>query len=49
MKTATDKKFDSVKFSREIKEKIGAKLSKMTLEEQKKYLKKIRSGEIKLS
>ena len=49
MKTVIEKKFDSVKFFREIKEKIGRKLSTMTLEEQKEFLRKIRSGEIKLS
>ncbi len=45
----TKKKFDSVNFFREIKEKIGKELFKMTLEEQKEFLRKIRSGEIKLS
>ena len=44
----TEKSFDTVKFFRQIKEKIAEKLSTMTLEEQKEYLRKIRDGEIKL-
>ena len=49
MKTKTKKTFDTVKYFRQIKEKIAAKLAKMSLEEQKEYLRKIRSGEIKLT
>ena len=45
----TEKSFDTVKFFRQIKEKIAEKLSTMTLEEQKEYLRKIRDGEIKLA
>lgn len=33
MKTRMDKKFDTVKMAREIKDKLDAKLSKMTTEE----------------
>jgi hypothetical protein len=47
MKTKTDKTFDTVKYFRHIKEKLAEKLYKMTLDEQKEYLRKIRSGEIK--
>jgi hypothetical protein len=49
MKAMTKKTFDTVKFFRLIKEKLAEKLSTMTLEEQKEYLKKIREGEIKLA
>lgn len=44
----TKKSFDTVKFFRQIKEKLAEKLSSMTLKEQKEYLSKIRSGEIKI-
>ena len=49
MKTINKKTFDTVKYFRSIKEKLGEKLSKMTLEEQKEFLRKIRAGEIKLT
>ena len=44
----TEKIFDTVKFFRQIKEKLAEKLSTMTLEEQKEYLRKVREGTIKL-
>lgn len=46
MKTMIKKSFDTVKYFRQIKEKLAEKLATMTLEEQKEYLRKIRSGEI---
>ena len=49
MKTMTEKTYDTVKFFRQIKEKLAEKLSTMTLEEQKEFLRKVRDGEIKLS
>ena len=49
MKTISKKSFDTVKYFRQIKEKLAEKLSAMTLEEQKEYLRKIREGEIKLA
>ena len=49
MKTISKKTFDTVKYFRSIKEKLGEKLSTMTLEEQKEFLRKIREGEIKLT
>jgi hypothetical protein len=45
----TKKTFDTVKYFRQIKEKLAEKLSTMTLEEQKEYLRKIREGKIKLA
>ncbi len=48
MKTATDKSFDTVNFFRNIKAKLAEKLAKMSLEEQKEFLKKVRDGEIKI-
>ncbi|MCX6224438.1 MAG: hypothetical protein NTV01_06750 [Bacteroidia bacterium] len=49
MKTTTKKTFDTVKYFRQIKEKMAEKLCTMTLEEQKEFLRKIRSGDIKLA
>ena len=49
MKTMIKKSFDSIKYFRRLKEKMAEQLAQMTLEEQKEYLRKIRSGEIKLS
>jgi len=45
----TDKTFNTVKFFRQIKEKLAEKLSTMTLEEQKEFLRKVRDGEIKVT
>jgi hypothetical protein len=45
----TKKSFDTVKFFRHIKEKLAEKLSKMTIEEQKEYLRKVREGKIKVA
>lgn len=42
------KSFDSVKFFRQIKEKLAEKLYTMTLEEQKDYLRKVREGKIEI-
>ena len=44
----TEKKFDTVQFFRSIKEKLGARMSNMTLEEQRKFLKQVREGNIKI-
>ena len=38
MKTKTDKKFDSVKMMREIREKISKDTQKMNFKELKKYM-----------
>ena len=45
----TKKSFDTVKFFRQIKEQLAEKLSTMTLDEQKEYLRKVREGEIKIA
>ena len=42
-------KFNSVKFFRNIKQKLSEKLSTMTLAEQKEFLKLVREGKIKLA
>lgn len=42
METKTEKKFDGVKMARDIKDKMDAKLSKMTKEEIVAYFKKQR-------
>ena len=46
MKTKTKKKFDSVEFFRAIKEKLAKRMTGMTLEEQKEFLRKVRDREI---
>jgi len=38
MKTKTDKKFDSVKMMREIRDKISSETENMNFEEFKKYM-----------
>ena len=48
MKTMTEKKFDTVKFFRSIKEKLAIRMSNMTFEEQREFLKQIREGKIKI-
>jgi len=48
MKTKTKKKFDTVNYFRTIKEKLADKMSKMTLEEQKEFMRKVREGKLKL-
>lgn len=49
MKTKTEKSFDTVAFFRAIKEKLAAKMSGMTLEQQKEFMQKVREGKIKIS
>jgi hypothetical protein len=49
MKTKSEKSFDTVAFFRAIKEKLAEKMSGMTLEEQKEFLKKVREGKIKIA
>ncbi len=49
MKATNNKKFDTVKFFRLIKEKLAEKMADMTLEEQKVFLKQVREGKIKIA
>jgi len=49
MKTKIEKKFDTVKFFRSIKEKLAERMVNMTLDEQKEFLRKVREGEIKIA
>jgi hypothetical protein len=49
MKTMIEKKFDTVKFFRSIKEKLAKRMLNMSLEEQKNFLRQVREGEIKIS
>ncbi|MGC9352546.1 MAG: hypothetical protein ACP5D9_01845 [Mariniphaga sp.] len=44
-----EKKFDSVKFFRVIKEKLADRMAGMSLEEQKKFLLEVREGKIKIA
>jgi hypothetical protein len=48
MKTTTEKKFDAVEFFLSIKAKLANRMEKMTLKEQKEFLRKVRDGEIKI-
>jgi len=41
--------FEEIILNHLLKEKIAAQLAKMSLKEQKEFLRKIRSGEIKLT
>jgi hypothetical protein len=47
--TTVEKKFDTVKFFRAVKEKIAAKMEGMTLAEKKEFLKQVREGKIKIA
>ena len=51
MKTDTEiqKKFDSVLYFRKIKEQIARELAGKSFQEQKEYIQKVLSGEIKLN
>ena len=49
MKTIIEKKFDIVKFFRNVKEKLAAKMEGVTLQQQKDFLKQVREGKIKIS
>jgi len=49
MKTKTKKKFDTVEFFRDIKEKLAKKMTGMTLKEQKEFLRKVIEGKIKIA
>ncbi len=51
MKTTMKNKktFDTVKFFRAIKEKLAARMTGMTLEQQKEFLRQVREGKIKIS
>ncbi|MCX6234525.1 MAG: hypothetical protein NT175_07350 [Bacteroidetes bacterium] len=51
MKTDTEiqKKFDSVVYFRKIKEQIAKELADKSFQEQKEYIQKVLSGEIKLN
>ena len=45
----TEKKIDSVRFFRSIKEKLAARMVNMTLEEQREFLKQVKEGKIKIA
>lgn len=49
MKTKKNKIFDSVTFFRAIKEKLAAKMTGMSLEQQKEFMRQVREGKIKLA
>ena len=49
MKTMTEKKFDTVKYFRLIKEKLAARMINMTFEEQREFLKQVKEGKIKIA
>ncbi len=45
----TEKTFDTVIFFRAIKKKLAARMSGMTLEQQKEFLRQVREGKIKIT
>ena len=49
MKHKKEKSFDAVLFFRTIKEKLAAKMTGMSLEEQKRFLQQVREGKIKIA
>ena len=44
----TEKKFDTVKFFRSIKEKLAERMVNMTFDEQKEFLRQVREGKINI-
>ncbi|MDX2197260.1 MAG: hypothetical protein NW207_12670 [Cytophagales bacterium] len=49
MNNVIEKKFDTVTFFRDIKDKLSAKMKGMTLTEKKEFMKKLKNGDIKLA
>ena len=49
MKTTIEEKFDTIKFFRNVKEKLAARIQGMTLQQQQEFLKQVREGKIKIS
>lgn len=49
MKPKKEKSFDTVAFFRVIKEKLAAKMTGMTLEQQKDFMRQVRDGKIKIA
>jgi len=43
------KAFDTVRYFRAIKEKLAAKMSGMTLEQQKEFMRKVREKEVEIA
>ncbi|MBD0331747.1 MAG: hypothetical protein ICV66_03755 [Chitinophagaceae bacterium] len=48
MTTTTKKKFDTVKFFRNVKEKLAQRMEGMTLQQKKEFMKQVREGKIKI-
>jgi hypothetical protein len=48
MKTAIEKKFDTLKFFRSVKEKLSGRMENMSINEQKEFLKNVREGKLKI-
>ncbi len=49
MTTTTEKKFDTVKFFRNVKEKLAKRMEGMTLQQKKEFMQQIRESKIKIS
>jgi len=45
----TKKKFDTIKFFKNVKEKLAKKMEGMTLQQKKEFMKQVREGKIKIS
>ena len=48
MKNKEEIRFDTVKFFREIKEKLAKKMEGMTLLQKKEFMRQVREGKIKI-
>ena len=46
--TTTEKKFDTVKFFRNVKEKLAKRMEGMTLQQKKEFMMQVREGKIKI-
>lgn len=47
--TTTEKKFDTVTFFRNVKEKLAKMMEGMTWQQKKEFLSQVREGKIKMS
>ena len=48
MKTEIEKRFDTVKYFRAIKEKLSTRMKGMTLHEQREFMREVREGKTKI-
>lgn len=46
--TTTEKKFDTVNFFRDVKEKLAKQMEGMTLQQKKEFMKRVREGKVQV-